>query len=33
MKAKEITPTQYEQLSKHTVMIGKQLGGWLNSHQ
>ena len=32
-KAKEISSTQYEQLSKHTVLIGKQLGGWLNSHQ
>lgn len=31
VKAKDITPAQYEQMSKHTVMIGKQIGGWLGS--
>lgn len=30
-KAKEITPKQYEQMSRHTSSIGKQLGGWLGS--
>ncbi len=30
-KNKIINSTQYEQLSKHTTTIGKQLGGWINS--
>lgn len=30
-KDKLISSTQYEQLSKHTVSIGRQLGGWLGS--